>query len=78
MAEKRFLVLSDDPTGDGAGAYRVGDVVGYGVIDFDNLDEAKLFCNDQVNRFRRLRVVDRPTFTGKTISIVYEVLRKAP
>ncbi len=73
MAEKRFLVLSDDPTGHGVGAYRFGDVAGYGIIDFDDLGDAKVFCHDEVSRFRRLRVVDRYTYTGKTIGIVYEV-----
>lgn len=76
MAEKRFLVLSDDPTGNGVGAYRFGDVVGYGVMDFDDLDAAKVFSDDQVSRFRRLRVVDRQTYDGKTVSIVYEVTGK--
>lgn len=76
MTEKRFLVLSDNPTGSGVGAYRFGDVVGHGVIDFDDLDEANVFCGDQVSRFGRLRVVDRHTYTGKTVSIVYEVTRK--
>lgn len=50
--------------------------MGYGIIDFDDLDEAKVFCDDQVRRFRRLRAVDRYTYTGKTIAIVYEVPRK--
>jgi len=54
------------------GPYRFGDVVGYGVMDFDDLDKANAFCRDQVSRLRRLRVVDRYTYTGNTIGIVYE------
>ena len=51
-------------------------MTGYGVIDFDELDEAKVFCNNQVSRFRRLRVVDRHTYTGRSVGVLYEVPEK--
>jgi hypothetical protein len=76
-AHERFLVLTDEPTGTGVGPYKFGKVVGYGVIAFADLAEARAFCNDQAGRFSRLRVVDRQTWHGKTIDVVYEVPRKS-
>ena len=74
MANERFLILSEKPTGNGFGAYHFGDLVGYGVIDLPTLEEAKLFCRSHVDvvRFGKFRVVDRQAWNGETIDVLFE------
>ncbi len=78
MEEERFQVLADAPTGSGMGEHRFGDVRGFVVIDFDDLDDAKRFCSDMLDRFGHLRVVvDRFIYDGRTIRVVHEVTTKS-
>jgi len=72
----RFLVLADQPLGNGVGPESFGDVSGYAVIAFDDLDEAEVFCASMIDRYRRLRVVDRETYDGEAIQVVHETRRE--
>lgn len=78
MSKKRFVVLADRPQGDDSES-RFGDVTGYINSVFNNLEDAKAWCNDLVGvNCTKLQVVDCDKLADEGGAIVYEVSYEAP